>query len=436
MNVNCLCPKFGQKAQATDMQLIKCQTCSAILHKACVGIEVPKTKRYNCPSCQIKLSDPYLKHINYLLVPNKIENKRQNNQYSFNFIVDPVIFRDGNNNKNRFIQIRCLRLDEKAAYEHHWPYNCKIILNSNQICEPDKIPSGQNRSKERVDFPIVFYLNDSANNAHGFHNKHYFNNDKLLHIDTPNRLEIICNFADNLKDMSHYVIAVSLVEVRTLEDVLQYIPLYDKEKVKGIIYGSDEAITNGTIIMTDCYNQNPITLPGRSLNCMHLTVFDIRNFLIMRRNKVYNCPFCKKKCDSLYIDQEIYNFIEKNKDVTSITIDKDYNIQIPRTKEEIVVSKANDKAIDNINNIERVSKVRLNQIDLTEEDGMTVVQAVEPIGSDLFSRSGYRELARRLERDKSVNTEFENYFKKILRPMMKNYDSFEFLGKKKLRKIN
>ena len=90
------------------------------------------------------------------------------------------------------------------------------------------------------------------------------------------------------------------------------------------------ASTKEKISLLDLYTESErIKLPARGINCCHLNVFDLQTFLLLnRKTNKYQCPYCKRYANNLYIDGIILDFInnEKNIDVDEILIDKDHNI--------------------------------------------------------------------------------------------------------------
>jgi hypothetical protein len=214
------------------------------------------------------------------------------------------------------------------------------------------------------------------------------------------------------------------------------------------------------ITLKDCYNEKRIIYPGRSLNCLHLSVFDIRTFLLMRRNKIYNCPFCKKKCDALYIDEELYRYILNNKEVQYVTIDINYNITASGKGEEIVNK---NKFITSGNKI--LPKSGVEPIDLTAEDDASITNKnsiknnnlkninnnekilttnnfiiVNEVRNNIVPCSGVlpsntndvqsNVLSR--NNNTELNRNFDDLLKS-LKPKFKYLDVFEFIGKKRLQ---
>ena len=90
---------------------------------------------------------------------------------------------------------------------------------------------------------------------------------------------------------------------------------------------------------------------------MHLPVFDLETFLIMnRRNKKFECPFCKRIANRLYIDGMILNYIkeEDKKDNQKKVFLLDFNYNKYEYKDE------DDDAIFNYNTNDDYNKNHYN----------------------------------------------------------------------------
>ena len=73
--------------------------------------------------------------------------------------------------------------------------------------------------------------------------------------------------------------------------------------------------TKEKINLLDLYTETEkIKLPARGMNCCHLNVFDLTTFLLLnRKTNKYQCPYCKRYANNLYIDGIILDFInDKN----------------------------------------------------------------------------------------------------------------------------
>ena len=135
---------------------------------------------------------------------------------------------------------------------------------------------------------------------------------------------------------------------------MKKVPTYsEKSKLKELLTANEDdnvsvlASTKEKISLLDLYTESErIKLPARGINCCHLNVFDLQTFLLLnRKTNKYQCPYCKRYANNLYIDGIILDFInnEKNFDVDEILIDKDHNIlsYLHKTTNEFI---ENDKS--------------------------------------------------------------------------------------------
>jgi hypothetical protein len=325
----CPCRQYNNK------DVIKCTNCEKTQHKDCVK-DLIKMINYECPSCQIKVSDPFIKHIVNILTPTLIPcNNFLKSTFEVGEEVNKVLKSNMMPNSNsKFFILRCLRLDSEG-YEHHWPFNCSISINGT-LMKTMTYPKEVNRSQSRKDFPLVFYLReeDYTQNYHKFQQNHMYKFIEILDFNRPNSIELKNDLAKNPKDIWRYVISIDLVEViKEVEEVLGRIPIYKEESLKKRqVYLSQFRngmnITGEQISFLENYTSSGkrITLPGRSLNCHHLNAFDLKNFLLLRRNKSYDCPFCKCKATRLYVDDVLRNLIQVHADCDGVKLNSDYTV--------------------------------------------------------------------------------------------------------------
>lgn len=68
------------------------------------------------------------------------------------------------------------------------------------------------------------------------------------------------------------------------------------------------------VSIVDVIGQTQITLPGRSIHCTHVGVFDLNNW-VKTCNTVVKCPLCAKKCrfEDVFIDQYFQDIIAQVK---------------------------------------------------------------------------------------------------------------------------
>jgi hypothetical protein len=331
MNSSCPCRQvFNTRS------VIKCATCNFSQHKDCVR-DCLKMINYECPGCQIKISDPYLKNIVNILTPTLIP---PSNILKSTFEIAPEVNKIINqiqpNNNSKFLILRCLRLDSNG-YEHHWPMNCTISINGKHL-KTLSYPKEMNRSSQRKDFPLVFYFRDEdyTENYHKFHAQHMHKLIDALQFNKPNSLEIKNEVSKNPKDVWSYVLSIDLVEVlKDVSEVISKIPVMNdvealKKRHNYLSNVKNELqILNEKVSFLDNYTVSGkrIALPVRSINCHHLKVFDLKSFLLLRRNKSYDCPFCKRKAVRLYIDGFIYDQMKRFVNKDGIIMNSDYTLK-------------------------------------------------------------------------------------------------------------
>lgn len=337
---NCPCKTISNTNQK---QQITCKTCGFFQHLDCVK-ECVKMKNYECPACQIKISDIYVKNIQNILTPSLIKHEKTDSKYQFpfTFAKDFSTFLDNsdyNNSTNiKYLFLRCLRLDSDG-YEHHWPYNCQISINNINI-KALTLPKIPPRSKSRVDYPIVFcFKPDDTNQSNNYHNLHreHFYPLKYLNFNQKNIFEIKVDWSKNDNDKNSYVLSFDLVEIRrSVDEVVSNVPVINEtDKLKLIIAEQNGNLGNINDLMAsekvnliDCFTQSQrIKIPSRTYNCSHLSVFDLKYFVALnRKNKSYNCPLCKCKATRLYVDGFILKYIEEFPESNEILLSQDYII--------------------------------------------------------------------------------------------------------------
>lgn len=390
MNSSCPCRQIFN-----TRSVIKCPTCNFSQHKDCVR-DCIKMINYECPGCQIKISDPYLKNIVNILTPTLIP---PSNTLKSTFEIAPEVNKIVNqiqpNNNSKFLILRCLRLDSNG-YEHHWPMNCTISINGKHI-KTLSYPKEMNRSSQRKDFPLVFYFRDEdcTENYHKFHTQHMHKLIDALQFNKPNSLEIKNEVSKNPKDIWSYVLSIDLVEVlKDVTEVISKIPIMsDIESLKKrhnylSNLKNELQILNEKVSFLDNYTVSGkrISLPVRSINCHHLKVFDLKSFLLLRRNKSYDCPYCKKKAVRLYIDGFIYDQMKRFQNKDGVIMNSDYTL---KDEPGLILTESKNQSTQfnhNTNNHPTLNEPKINDnksnatkknkfsnksddaIDLTEED--------------------------------------------------------------------
>lgn len=300
--INCICNNNIYKV-ITDM--IRCDSCNYIQHIKCIK-NAASMENYECPTCQFLKMDFKIKTVCTLLNPSLIENVSKISKFNFN--LSKEAFKIYSNMGNIFLFIRCIRLDN-TGYENHWPFNCTIGINQIQFnVQFKKTPP----RKMRDDTPILFYFNEKCS----YYKKDQFKLDNFLKFDE-NKLTISTNFEENQDDIYNYAVTVELVSIiNDNNDIIKNIPsVSDINIIRSRLKCTGNSIFyEEKINLFDIYNNNKmIKTPVRSINCQHLSVFDLGSYLsINSLSKNWNCPICRKKSVRLYKDDFLLKIINVN----------------------------------------------------------------------------------------------------------------------------
>lgn len=428
MNINCPCNSY------LDKSTILCNICKKFQHKLCV-IGQLNMRNYICQSCQIDKMDPFIKIENKLasiillkyknknFSPSKAtlsftisnEIKSKISEYNNKLIIDKDINNYNPSKNPLYIALRCLRLDS-FGYEHHWPSNSKIFLNNNLLKE-NKLLKDTPLSKQRRDYPLIFYLNKSDRdyNIHRYSLDYMFNYYDYLNELDINHFNILNNNFLNDNDKFSYVISLDLIKILSYNDVLINTKIIDEyELIHKIIYNNfkyntkfyknfseskDVFVKKERISLIDIISGKKITNPVRSYNCTHLAVFDLEKFLYNNiKSKKFDCPICKVKVKAnyLYIDNNIKNFIIKYPDSNIATfinnkitlnqednfLDNEYNNfdfenninnknylnKIPIICDYNLISNCDTDKFKNIKNFSKISPIQQAKIESFDEN--------------------------------------------------------------------
>jgi hypothetical protein len=355
--INCPC-KINDLLK-NNKNLKQCWSCNTYQHEQCMK-EAAKMTNYQCPRCQINDMDPYVKTLSNIMPALIVNYQPTDLKMIFQFKILPDVLKiledysRGPARKNPlYIFIRCLRLDEEG-YEHHWPLN--FFTSINGFCLKNLVlPKFPPRSKSRIDFPIaIFIRQEDMNPTPNFHNlnkEHLFPIGKTICLNSnmENVLEFKSDFSKNDNDKFSYVVSVDLVEIlKEPEDVIKNIPIISEKQELSRFFNkggesADEILSSEKVNLIDCYTRSQrIKIPARSINCLHLSVFDLKYYLaINRKNKSYNCPLCKKKATRIYIDGFIKNIMDENKEIEDLLISQNYEVDLGKKegKEENNINK-------------------------------------------------------------------------------------------------
>ena len=345
--INCPC-RINQFNDGMQSKLLKCLTCNEFQHKDCIK-DLGKMKNYECPSCQFKNMDPFYDVKQNILSPTLLANTKKSvsSTVSPNFVI-------ASSTKNMileyikesehinscqtplFIFIRCLKLDEQG-YEHHWPLNGSITLNGSKIKEMklSKLPL---RAKPRQDYPYVIYFNenDKLQNVNLLNEEHFIYYKKLS-LESINSFQLFNNYSMNDNDVFNYVVSIDLIRIRTLQEAVNSIQSIDNvtdlQSLLKIRSDKEIQCIGQDLNFYDIYHNKKIAKPTRSINCIHMNVFELEVYLSLQvKNKKFNCPICKQKAVKLYVDKLAENVISQNPDLANVTLDENYKIMTRTNK--------------------------------------------------------------------------------------------------------
>ncbi len=352
--VHCICGLEEHKKYIKN--LIRCSECQYWQHKDCLK-SMTKMRNYLCPKCQIIKGGLFYNIIYTLLEPSLfiVENNKDNRGV-YHFIPDISIYpkiKKIQKNNPEFIIIRCLKFD-KTGFSFHWPKMSKIYINNKLILDFTK--KGQKR-KDKMIALVSKKDYEKSGEDENFGNKNLLYDANIIIIDDfifdkkPNRFEINVNYSQTESvENTNFAISIDCCEILVEpNEIIKKVPIYHDKKVlhELLIKNLDEnsiLSTKEKINLLDLYTESEkIKLPSRGINCCHLNVFDLRTFLLLnRKTNKYQCPYCKRYANNLYIDGIILDFIndKNNSDVNEILLDIDHNILS-------YIHKDNNKLINN-----------------------------------------------------------------------------------------
>ena len=339
--VHCICGIDENKKFIKT--IIQCNECKTWQHKDCLK-SMTKMRNYLCPNCQIIKGGLFYNIIYTLLEPSLfvVENNKHNHSI-FHFLPDTKMYpkiKKIQKNSPEFIIIRCLKFD-KVGFSFHWPKMSKIYINDKLILDFTK--KGQKKKDKMI---VLVPKNDFENSEdkENFGNKNLIYDANIVIIDDyifdkkQNRFEIDVNYSQNeCIENTNFAISINYCEILVEpNEIIKKVPIYyDKTTLKELLIKNvDEnkniLSTKEKIKLLDLYTESEkIKLPARGINCCHLDVFDLKTFLLLnRKTNKYQCPYCKRYANNLYIDGILLNFIndKKNSDVNEILLDIDHNI--------------------------------------------------------------------------------------------------------------
>ena len=353
--LNISCPCYLQESYKNSKLIIQCTSCKKYQHKLCIR-SMAKMARYQCPFCQLKKGALFFNVLYSLIEPSLVEFNPNNKILSewITFIPDSNVystFLTKFKDSPTAIIIRCMRFD-KNGFSFHWPKMSKIYINDKIILDLTKKGSKQ-RDRMIALIPGKDYEKDNISKKFFLYDSNIFKNEDYLIEKKPNRLGLQVYLNDGEKmEYKNYLISIDLCEIyKDPKPIIDDIPIINsKKEIKEILSNNEEENTilsiKEKISLLDIYTETDrIKIPARGINCCHLNVFDLKTFLIInRKTNKFQCPFCKRYSNDLYIDGIIYDFLKntENEKISEIFVDKDLNIFLNEQK---------DKKIENISDI-------------------------------------------------------------------------------------
>jgi hypothetical protein len=237
----------------------------------------------------------------------------------------------------------------------------KIYINNKLIL--DFTQKGQKKKDKMI---ALVRKKDYEKNGdeENFGNKNLLYDANIVIIDDyifdkkPNRFEINVNYTQTENvESTNFAISIDCCEILVEpNEIIKKVPIYHDKKTlhELLVKNADEnsvISTKEKINLLDLYTESEkIKLPSRGINCCHLNVFDLKTFLLLnRKTNKYQCPYCKRYANNLYIDGIILDFIQdkNNFDVDEILIDINHNILSYMHKEtnEIINTEKNQNNI-------------------------------------------------------------------------------------------
>lgn len=370
--LNICCPCYLQETYKNSKLIIQCTACKKYQHKFCMKSMV-KMPRYLCPFCQLKKGALFFNNLYSLIDPSLVEFNPNNKilNESITFIPDTSVystFLKKFTDSPTAIIIRCMRLD-KNGFSFHWPKMSKIYINDKMLLDLTKKGS---KLKDRMIalIPGKDYQNENIPKKFFLYDSNIFKIEDYLIEKKPNRFEIEINLDEGDKmEYKNFLISIDLCEIyKEPEPIINNIPIINsKNEILKILSDNEEEENNilsikEKISLLDIYTEtDKIEMPARGINCCHLNVFDLKTFLIInRKTNKFQCPYCKRYSNDLYIDGNIYNFIKnpENEKIKEIYIDKELNISLYDKKNDNI-SDINNNSIFNSN--DETCKTDLNK---------------------------------------------------------------------------
>ena len=340
------CPCQTEVDTNCHSDLIWCSSCESFQHRKCIQ-KLECMKKYVCPDCQFKKSGLFYNNI-LSLIPTKLlkVTDQKYNNISFNFIFDFNLdyskkFKDKNN--PFFLIFRCLKFTEKG-FEFHWPTRAKLFLNKKLVLDLTL------KGYKIKDKPIALIFKKD-NSIEGLKRLYVYDSNIIVleeYIKYNYQLNTFCfqiieKNKDTPLEIENYAIRLDVIEIfHNPEYLIQNTKVLNSTKELSELLRFNEGESIFTVeekisLINDILESGLIELPSRGYDCCHMSVFDLRTFLnINRKSNKYQCPYCKRQANDLYIDGkllELIKIIKKfNLNINQIYINKNYEIRIKDKK--------------------------------------------------------------------------------------------------------
>ena len=305
MNIQCICGVNEESERDKTPRdpiptLIKCMSCHTHQHLRCIT-PLPTTPTYECPSCQLRKTDP-LTPLIYLLPthqPTPCSNPTSNRDHHTHPFTLPkqIISLLHTQPGIHALQLRCLRISDTGRYVHRWPGTGVVYVN--RCVQLDFRPQG-NMGVGRKDHPCV------VKNVKG----------GVVGLGGENTVEFLykreegVNYAYTMgvskKISPEQLFNVWKLNIKSLSLCLKFVIELCNIRYKQMEDDECLMIKGGKYLGVNfrCqYSRGEISIPSRGTNCKHIQFFDLRNYISMNQNpRKWVCPICGEKAVQVYVD--------------------------------------------------------------------------------------------------------------------------------------
>uniref|UniRef100_A0AC35U8T0 SP-RING-type domain-containing protein n=1 Tax=Rhabditophanes sp. KR3021 TaxID=114890 RepID=A0AC35U8T0_9BILA len=282
----------------------------------------------------------------------------KNERFLFNWTeivnIDHFLKQSGSSMSNGQIRFKIPYGYENTILAKDKKSGVSIILRSCAIIE------GIMQPLQRDDYPIGLSLHLGTINCTGSLPREiaYSSSDEKKRVSIPTILndclpkDIICGkreaeFSmsfrtdDKYKKKKKYAMAVILAEKRSIDEVLNEIESRPKRSVddfkteilKFMNADEDILLEKSVVSLSSSITATRIKIPIRGVNCRHLLIDDLREYLqTNEETEKWECLICKKsmKPDDIFIDQYYSDLLSSNKTAMEVELYKDGKITVTK----------------------------------------------------------------------------------------------------------